>query len=245
MQQPEGDEGRLTDLRIFLDSPMAIDADRDADCRICGDIALRPNNAARCMPWRARPQRGGIQGASTAVPCPIHHRLFQRHGDGRAGVAPSEAVFAPDPNSTILFAGYQAGGTRGAAMVAGADRSRCMAAWCRCAPRSLNLGMLSAHADADEIIAWLKGFNRPPRQTFIVHGEPSASEACAGASRTKSAGPARWRSSWRRWSWDKRRSLRSCRVRFLSGPCGGGLGRGVGFRVHGSLRVFAASAAIL
>jgi metallo-beta-lactamase family protein len=41
----------------------------------------------------------------------------------------------------------------------------------------LNLGMLSAHADADEIIAWLKNFTKPPRQTFVIHGEASGSDA--------------------------------------------------------------------
>jgi metallo-beta-lactamase family protein len=40
-----------------------------------------------------------------------------------------------------------------------------------------DLPMLSAHADADEILRWLGGFERPPRETFIVHGEASASEA--------------------------------------------------------------------
>ena len=39
------------------------------------------------------------------------------------------------------------------------------------------LPMLSSHADADEIMRWLGGFRRPPRRTFVVHGEPSASEA--------------------------------------------------------------------
>jgi metallo-beta-lactamase family protein len=37
--------------------------------------------------------------------------------------------------------------------------------------------MLSAHADANEIMRWLGGFQRPPKKTFIVHGEGSASEA--------------------------------------------------------------------
>ncbi|WP_277422542.1 MBL fold metallo-hydrolase RNA specificity domain-containing protein, partial [Pseudomonas viridiflava] len=35
---------------------------------------------------------------------------------------------------------------------------------------------LSAHADADEIIQWLRGFKRPPRHTYVVHGEPNASD---------------------------------------------------------------------
>ena len=37
--------------------------------------------------------------------------------------------------------------------------------------------MLSAHADADEIMDWLAGFETPPKQTFIVHGEPDAADA--------------------------------------------------------------------
>jgi metallo-beta-lactamase family protein len=36
---------------------------------------------------------------------------------------------------------------------------------------------MSAHADADEIMRWLRGFTAPPRQTFIVHGEPDAQDA--------------------------------------------------------------------
>jgi metallo-beta-lactamase family protein len=37
----------------------------------------------------------------------------------------------------------------------------------------------SGHADYDEIMAWLMGFNRPPEKTFLVHGEPEASEVLA------------------------------------------------------------------
>jgi metallo-beta-lactamase family protein len=37
--------------------------------------------------------------------------------------------------------------------------------------------MLSAHADANEIMRWLSGFERPPKQTFVVHGEGKASAA--------------------------------------------------------------------
>ena len=41
----------------------------------------------------------------------------------------------------------------------------------------INLGMLSAHVDADEMIAWLRNFHQAPRLTFITHGEPAASDA--------------------------------------------------------------------
>ena len=41
----------------------------------------------------------------------------------------------------------------------------------------VDLPMLSAHAHADEIMRWLSGFEAAPRKVFMVHGEPSASEA--------------------------------------------------------------------
>jgi metallo-beta-lactamase family protein len=39
------------------------------------------------------------------------------------------------------------------------------------------MGSLSAHADSEEVIRWLRGFKRPPRTTFIVHGEPDGAQA--------------------------------------------------------------------
>ena len=84
--------------------------------------------------------------------------------------------YAPDPRNTILFAGFQAGGTRGAAMVGGADGQD---PWPAVPVRARieNLDMLSAHADADEILRWLREFPAPPRMTFITHGEPAAADA--------------------------------------------------------------------
>jgi metallo-beta-lactamase family protein len=39
------------------------------------------------------------------------------------------------------------------------------------------LDSISAHADAAEILDWLRGFDRVPRTTFITHGEPAAADA--------------------------------------------------------------------
>lgn len=41
----------------------------------------------------------------------------------------------------------------------------------------VNLQMLSAHADADQIMEWLGHFQKPPKTTFITHGEPAAADA--------------------------------------------------------------------
>lgn len=85
--------------------------------------------------------------------------------------------FAPDPRSSILFAGYQAAGTRGAKMLAGARTIKIHGEYIPVKAELDNLSMLSAHADADEIMRWLGGFRRPPRETFLVHGEPEAADA--------------------------------------------------------------------
>ncbi len=86
-------------------------------------------------------------------------------------------AFAPDPRNTILFSGYQAGGTRGAAMVAHADSIKIHGQYIALRAQVAQIDNLSAHADADEILDWLGHFSAPPRKTFITHGEPDAADA--------------------------------------------------------------------
>ena len=62
-------------------------------------------------------------------------------------------------------------------MVGGADSIKIHGEYVPVRAEVKNLEMLSAHADADEILRWLKGFKTPPRTTFITHGEASASNA--------------------------------------------------------------------
>ena len=83
----------------------------------------------------------------------------------------------PDARNTVLFAGYQAVGTRGRRLVDGEKTIKMHGAWVPVAARIEHLDSMSAHADANEIMRWLRGFTRPPAQTFIVHGEPTAQDA--------------------------------------------------------------------
>jgi metallo-beta-lactamase family protein len=85
-------------------------------------------------------------------------------------------AFAPDPRNTILFAGFQAGGTRGAQMIAGAESIKIHGQYVPLRARVDQISNLSAHADSDEIIGWLRHFKGAPRRTFITHGEPDAAE---------------------------------------------------------------------
>jgi metallo-beta-lactamase family protein len=86
-------------------------------------------------------------------------------------------TFAPDPRNTILFVGFQAGGTRGAAMLNGAETIKIHGEYVQVRAEVVNIDNLSAHADYAEILAWLEHFEEPPRQTFVTHGEPKAADA--------------------------------------------------------------------
>ena len=83
----------------------------------------------------------------------------------------------PDARHTVLFAGYQAAGTRGRALREGAKFTRIHGEDVPVRARIAALDSLSAHADANEIMRWLGGFTRPPALTCLVHGEPAPMDA--------------------------------------------------------------------
>jgi metallo-beta-lactamase family protein len=85
----------------------------------------------------------------------------------------------PDPRNTVLFAGYQGVGTRGRRLVDGEKTVKIHGEWVPVVAAIEHIDSMSAHADAGEIMRWLKGFTRAPQQTFIVHGEPAAQDALA------------------------------------------------------------------
>lgn len=86
-------------------------------------------------------------------------------------------AFAPDARNAIVFAGFQAGGTRGASMLAGAPTVRIYGEDVPLRAEVALINALSAHADYAEILAWLGSAKKPPIKTFITHGEPDASDA--------------------------------------------------------------------
>ncbi len=94
----------------------------------------------------------------------------------------------PDPRATVLFVGYQAAGTRGRLLKDGAKEIRIFGENVPVRATIMVSDPYSAHADQGEILRWLKGFDRPPRMTYIVHGEPEAARAL----REKIAGDLAW-----------------------------------------------------
>ena len=86
----------------------------------------------------------------------------------------------PDARNTVLFAGYQAAGTRGRALLDGIGVTRIHGEDVPVRARVERLDSMSAHADSNEILRWLRGFTRPPSLTCLVHGEPGPMDALKG-----------------------------------------------------------------
>jgi len=168
--------GRLPALLpIFLDSPMAIDAS-EIFCRNPLDHRLSPQQC-HAFASGVRYVRDS-EDSKTLTASQMAKVIISASGMATGGrILHHLKHYGPDSRNTILFTGYQAGGTRGAAIVAGAQSVKIHGAYVPIRAEVRNLEMLSAHADRGEILRWLKGFERPPKMTFVTHGEPAASDA--------------------------------------------------------------------
>jgi metallo-beta-lactamase family protein len=167
--------GRIPDLPIYLDSPMAIDASEQF-CRHAefSRLSAADIRAACAVAHYVRDSEDSKKLDAVAMPM----ILISASGMATGGrVLHHLKRFAPDPRHTILFTGFQAPGTRGASLTAGADRIKIHGEYISVRAEVQNLHMLSAHADADEIIAWLRNFERAPSMTYVTHGEPAAADA--------------------------------------------------------------------
>ncbi|MDH5171569.1 MAG: MBL fold metallo-hydrolase, partial [Gammaproteobacteria bacterium] len=83
-----------------------------------------------------------------------------------------------DRRNTVIFTGYQAQGTLGRVIVDGAKNIKMFGEDYVVKARVETLGGLSAHAGQRELLAWVAGFQPPPR-TLLVHGEASSQDAMA------------------------------------------------------------------
>ena len=84
--------------------------------------------------------------------------------------------FAPNDRNTILFSGFQAGGTRGDRMVRGEKEVKMFGQMIPIRAEVIQLGNTSAHADYQEILTWLNQTKKALRHVFITHGEHEASK---------------------------------------------------------------------
>lgn len=167
--------GAIHHLPVYLNSPMAAAAT---------EVFLRHPEQLRLTPAECE----AVVSGTTFVETPDDSRaLNARKGPmiivAASGMATGGRVlhhlqaFAPDKRNTIVLVGYQAGGTRGAAIAAGATSVRIFGKEVPVRAEVVQLDYFSAHADASEILLWVSGLAKAPRRTFITHGEPVAADA--------------------------------------------------------------------
>lgn len=167
--------GRLQNVPIYLDSPMATSA----------------SELLRDYPDEHRLPAGEYEAACREVTCirdvpeskALSANRYPKVIISASGMATGGrvlhhiAAFASDHRNTLLFSGFQASGTRGRKLLEGARETRIHGQWIPVNAEVTELPMLSAHADSAGLMRWLSGFKKPPQRIFIVHGEPDASEA--------------------------------------------------------------------
>lgn len=177
------DQGEIPSLDIFIDSPMAIDAttmtleheeEYDAtslDLLRRGIKPLSPRKLHYVRDVQQSRALNTISGPGIIISASgmcsggrIKHHLKQR---------------LPNERNTVCFVGFQAAETKGRAILEGAMQVWLHGEQVPIRAHVERINGFSAHADQRELLSWLRGFKAPPKQTFVVHGEPEASAALA------------------------------------------------------------------
>jgi metallo-beta-lactamase family protein len=167
--------GRIPELPVFLDSPMAIDATKIfCDHRVDHRLS---DAESQSMARVAKYTR------TTEESKDIDRRLDPMIVIAASGMATGGRVlhhlrrFLPDERNTVLFVGYQASGTRGRSLVDGTDEIKLYGQYVRVRAHVVQVEGLSAHADYAEMLDWLRASNISPQKVFVTHGEPGAADA--------------------------------------------------------------------
>lgn len=189
------EKGLIPDVPVFVDSPMAIkvtevfkrhpelfDAatmDRiergEHPCDFPGLTLTRSVDESKAI----NDQKGTsiiIAGSGMCTGGRIKHHLANNVGR---------------PESTVLFVGYQAVGTLGRQLLEGEHRVRIFGGMHDVLARIEKVNGMSAHADRNELLDWLRALKTPPAEVFIIHGEKKASAEFADTVRRELG----WKSS--------------------------------------------------
>src|SRR5207253_10984480 len=127
-----------------------------------------------------RPRRGGRPPSG----CPPAHYALRRYGATGGVVDAIRTTSGRIPSLWVLSAGIPGRG-HASALQEGAREVRIHGQSIRVRATVVTLDGFSAHADRDEILRWLAGFQRAPLQVYVVHGEPQASDSLAATLRAR------------------------------------------------------------
>jgi metallo-beta-lactamase family protein len=169
------DEGRLAKLPIYVDSPMALKGLEYYKTRT-DELDQEVQTMRRRLP-RFTPVNSALE-SKALVENDTPAVIVASSGMATGGRVVHH-LFAglPDPRNTVLFVGYQAAGTRGRQLTDGAQYVKMFGQHVPVHARIERIDGMSAHADAGEIVRWLRTFPRAPKTTYLVHGEVVAQDA--------------------------------------------------------------------
>jgi len=158
----------IPELPVYVDSPMAVEVLAEYRDRMHElDPQLRSFCTARLRVVSSIPESRKIQE---------DHRpaiVISSSGMATGGrVLHHLKHVLPDARNTVLFSGYQAEGTRGRKLKDGVQTSRIHGEEVVVKAHIESLDSISAHADSNEIMQWLRGFKKAPSLVCLVHGEP-------------------------------------------------------------------------
>ena len=165
-------------LPVFLDSPMAVHTTHlfehnqwqhrltTQECHALTHSATMVNSTDESRALAARHGPMVILSASgMATGGRVLHHLAHHAGNHR---------------NMIILTGYQAPGTRGATLASGARSVRIHGRDVEVNAEVVQLQSSSAHADAGQLMQWLRTMPQSPDQVYVVHGNPEASDALRG-----------------------------------------------------------------
>lgn len=168
------EEGRIPEMPVYLNSPMAIKA-TEAFIKHHKEHKLDQTQCALIddQTQYIRTVDEAIELDAMRYPCVIVSASGMASG-GR--VLHHLKTLLPNPRNSIVFAGFQAPGTRGDALVNGAQKVKIHGAYWPVKAEIHNLDSMSAHGDYNEILTWLEQGNLKPDKVYITHGEVVASD---------------------------------------------------------------------
>ncbi|MEI7514016.1 MAG: MBL fold metallo-hydrolase [Betaproteobacteria bacterium] len=162
-------------LPVYLDSPMAVNTTQSFATHL-GEYRL------------SREEVQAMVHCATMVSTTDESKaLATRHGPtvilSASGMATGGRVlhhleqYAGDHRNMVILTGYQAPGTRGATLASGAQSVRIHGHDVQVRAEVVQLESASAHADAAQLIDWMRSCPKAPDQVYVVHGERAASDA--------------------------------------------------------------------
>ncbi|MBX3611834.1 MAG: MBL fold metallo-hydrolase [Hydrogenophaga sp.] len=162
-------------LPVYLDSPMAISTTDLYDQHL-GEHRL---NAAQCRDMEHVAKMTSSVEQSKAIALQHGPKIvLSASGMATGGRVLHHLVqYLGDHRNMVVLTGYQAPGTRGATLASGATQLRVFGQELPVRAEVVQLASASAHADSNQLMAWLQQLPKPPHRVFVTHGDMAASDA--------------------------------------------------------------------